>query len=73
MATALGGLVIIGVLIAGVFFTSNQELRVGTNTFVQERAFRAAEYGLNTSLANWDNAEMVLLPIGGTEEDRVRF
>ena len=35
MATALGGLVIIGVMIAGVFFTSNQELRVGTNTFVQ--------------------------------------
>lgn len=68
MATALGGLVIIGVMIAGVFFTSNQELRVGTNTFVQERAFRAAEFGLNTSLANWNNAEMVLLAIGGTKK-----
>ena len=68
MATALGGLVIIGVMIAGVFFTSNQELRVGTNTFVQERAFRAAEFGLNTSLANWDNVEMVLLAIGGTKQ-----
>ncbi len=68
MATALGGLVIIGVMIAGVFFTSNQEFRVGTNTFVQERAFRAAEFGLNTSLANWSNAEMVLLAIGGTKK-----
>lgn len=68
MATALGGLVIIGVLIAGVFFTSNQELRVGVNTFVQERAFRAAEFGLNASLASWDNAEMTLLAIGGTKK-----
>lgn len=68
MATALGGLVIIGVMIAGVFFTSNQELRVGTNTFVQERAFRAAEFGLNSVLASWQNSEMLLLPIGGTRE-----
>ena len=67
MATAMGGLVIIGVLIAGVFFTSNQELRTGTNTFVQERAFRAAEFGLNASLASWDNAQMVALAIGGTK------
>lgn len=68
MATALGGLVIIGVMIAGVFFTSNQELRVGTNTFVQERAFRAAEFGVNASLASWDNAEMLLLPIGNIKQ-----
>ncbi|MCR4342032.1 MAG: hypothetical protein NUW01_19315 [Gemmatimonadaceae bacterium] len=68
MATALGGLVIIGVLIAGVFFTSNQELRVGTNTFVQERAFRAAEFGLNTTLASWSNASLLQLPIGGTTQ-----
>jgi len=68
MATALGGLVIIGVMIAGVFFTSNQELRTGTNTFVQERAFRAAEFGLNASLASWNNAEMTLLAIGGTKQ-----
>lgn len=67
MATALGGLVIIGVLIAGVFFTSNQELRVGTNTFVQEQAFRAAEFGLNAAFAGWDNEEMALLPFGGTK------
>lgn len=68
MATALGGIVIIGVLIAGVFFTSNQELRTGTNTFVQERAFRAAEFGLNASLAGWNHSEMVLLPLGGTKQ-----
>ena len=68
MATALGGLVIIGVMIAGVFFTSNQELRVGTNTFVEERAFRAAEFGLNATLASWSNSEMLLLPIGGTKQ-----
>jgi hypothetical protein len=51
-----------------VFFTSNQELRVGTNTFVQERAFRAAEFGVNSALASWSNSEMLLLPIGGTKE-----
>lgn len=68
LATALGGIVIIGVLIAGVFFTSNQELRTGTNTLVQERAFRAAEFGLNASLAGWDHTEMVSLPLGGTKK-----
>lgn len=68
MATALGGIVIIGVLIAGVFFTSNQELRTGTNTFVQERAFRAAEFGLNASLASWNHKEMLLLPLGGMKQ-----
>lgn len=68
MATALGGIVIIGVLIAGVFFTSNQELRTGTNTFAQERAFRAAEFGLNASLASWNHMEMVALPLGGTKK-----
>lgn len=67
MATALGALVIIALMIAGVFFTSNQELRLGTNTFVQERAFRAAEFGLNTALAAWNNTEMTLLPIGATK------
>lgn len=66
LATALGGLVIIGVLIAGVFFTSNQELRTGTNTFVQERAFRAAEFGLNAALASWDRAAMATLPFGAS-------
>jgi len=61
---ALGGIVVIGALIAGVFFVSTQEREISGGTLVQERAFRAAELGLNTTLAEWDAPVMYALPIG---------
>ncbi|MEO7648138.1 MAG: hypothetical protein ABIV11_07895 [Gemmatimonadaceae bacterium] len=62
---ALGGIVVIGALIAGVFFVSTQESQISGGTLVHERAFRAAELGLNTTLANWDAPTMYELPLGG--------
>ncbi len=62
---ALGGIVVIGALIAGVFFVSTQESQISGGSLVHERAFRAAELGLNTTLANWDNSAMGALPVGG--------
>ena len=58
IVAALGGLVVIGALIAGVFFVSTQESHISGGSLVHERAFRAAELGLNTTLANWDNVGM---------------
>lgn len=67
IVAALGGIVVIGALIAGVFFVSTQESQISGGSVVHERAFRAAELGLNTTLANWDNASMFALPVGGMD------
>lgn len=67
IVAALGGIVVIGALIAGVFFASTQESQISGGTLVNERAFRAAELGLNTTLANWDNSGMYAMPTGGMD------
>ncbi len=67
IVAALGGIVVIGALIAGVFFVSTQESQISGGTLVHERAFRAAELGLNTTLATWDNVAMYSLPTGGMD------
>lgn len=67
IVAALGGIVVIGALIAGVFFVSTQESQISGGTLVQERAFRAAELGLNTTLARWDAPVMYALPLGGMD------
>lgn len=61
---ALGGVIVIGVVMSGVIFMSTQESRAATGVFGQERAFRAAEAGLNTALAGWNPVAMSALPIG---------
>ncbi|MGI9140263.1 MAG: hypothetical protein ACR2GJ_04035 [Gemmatimonadaceae bacterium] len=68
IVAALGGLVVIGALIAGVFFVSTQESQISGGTLVHERAFRAAELGLNTTLANWDNSSMFGMSTGQTRK-----
>ncbi|HJU90950.1 MAG TPA: hypothetical protein VJ672_16315 [Gemmatimonadaceae bacterium] len=47
LAVAIAAIVVIGALIAGVYFTSTQEFRIGRNTLLQTRALTAAELGLN--------------------------
>ena len=54
LAVAMMAIVVIGALIAGAFFASTQEYRVGRNTLVGQRAFAVAEYGLNKEISNWD-------------------
>src|SRR5690242_10249921 len=43
LAVAIGAIVVIGALIAGAFFASSQQFRVGRNTLLQTRARTAAE------------------------------
>ncbi len=62
---ALGSMVIIGMILAGVFFAATQENRVGRNTANQEKAFRAAEFGLNNTYGTWSNGTMNALAVGG--------
>ncbi|GAC1659399.1 MAG: hypothetical protein NVS4B3_27710 [Gemmatimonadaceae bacterium] len=53
---ALGAMIVIGALIVGVHFSSNQDFRSGRNTLVQEQALAAAEHGQNKVVANWNLA-----------------
>lgn len=66
LPVAIGSMVVIGMLIAGVFFTATQENRIGGNTINQERAFRAAEQGLNYFYGNWKNVTMNAMADGAT-------
>ena len=61
---ALGSMIVIGMILAGVFFAATQENRAGRNTLYQERAFRAAEFGLNYGYGRWDNSKMTQLANG---------
>jgi hypothetical protein len=56
LPVAVFAIVIIGALVAGAFFASTQEFRIGTNTIQQTRALGAAEFGLNQTQANWNSA-----------------
>jgi len=56
LAATVFALVLIGALIAGVFFAARQSLRLGENVQSAQRAFDAAEAGLHSALADWDPA-----------------
>lgn len=64
---AIGAIIVIGMVLAGVFFSATQENRVGRNTITQERAFRAAEFGLNNTYAKWTNSTMNALANGAVK------
>src|SRR5215472_11983089 len=63
---AIGSIVLIGMIVTGVFFAATQENRVGRNTITQEKAFRAAEFGLNNAYSKWNSAVVGKLATGGT-------
>jgi hypothetical protein len=54
LGLALMAIVVIGALIAGAFFMSAQEYRVGRNAVTQANALAAAEYGQSATFAEWD-------------------
>lgn len=54
LAATVFALVLIGALIAGVFFAARQSLRLGENVQSAQRAFDAAEAGLHSVVAHWD-------------------
>ena len=56
LAATLFALVLIGALVAGVFFAARQSMKLGENVQGSSRAFDAADAGLQTALARWDRA-----------------
>src|SRR5688572_13763326 len=53
LAVAMVAIVVIGALIAGAFFTSTQEYRVGRNSLMDQRAYSAAEAGVTQPIQGW--------------------
>ena len=66
LAVALFSMVVIGALIAGAFFASTQEYRVGRNTVIQERSLATAEYGATAVVDGWSADWNSTLVVGDT-------
>ncbi len=66
LAVSIFALVIIAALITGVFFAARQEMKIGENSLTAQRAFNAADAGINDAIANWKTSVWNGLPTGGT-------
>ncbi len=69
LAVAMVAIVVIGALIAGAFFTSTQEYRIGRNSLMDQRAFSAAETGVTQPVQGWLKSLNVTMAIGATRLD----
>ena len=54
LAVSIFALVIIAALITGIFFAARQEMRIGENSLSAQRAFNAADAGINAAVASWN-------------------
>lgn len=63
---ALAAIVVVAALIAGVFFASTQEYRVGRNTLGTQRALHGAEVGLSQVVSSWTAARTTDTRVGQT-------
>jgi Tfp pilus assembly protein PilX len=64
LAMAMFAIVVIGALIAGAFFASTQDFRIGRNSLIAQRAFTAAEFGLNKTMSGWDQTLNIKFAVG---------
>lgn len=73
LITALFGVVVLGVMMSGMYFTSNQEYRGTRNALVEQRGFAVAEFGLNSEISNWDRARnrVSTFPVGSIDSNQV--
>lgn len=63
---AVFALVIIGALVAGIFFTGRVEQRSGSNSAASAQAFEAAEAGVARIRSTWTTTAYNAMPVGGT-------
>ena len=73
LITALFGVVVLGVMMSGMYFTSNQEYRGTRNALVEQRSFAVAEFGLNSEISNWDRSRNLVsnFPTGSIDANQV--
>ena len=65
LAVAMVAIVVIGALIAGAFFTSTQEYRLGRNSLMDQRAYAAAEAGVTQPIQGWVKQLNLTIANGG--------
>lgn len=66
LAVALFAIVVIGGIIAGAFFASNQDYKISRSTLYQERALTAAEFGMNQIINQWNGNWNTQIATGNT-------
>lgn len=66
LAVAIFAIVVIGGIVAGAFFASNQDYKIGRNTLLQERALAVSEYGLNQAISTWNVTTNTTMANGAT-------
>jgi len=66
MLAALGAIVLIGIIMAGVLFSVTQDSRISDNSMRQSRATSTAELGLNRISVDWNLADNQRLRTGDT-------
>jgi len=73
LGVALIAIVLIGMMIAGSFFLSNQDYRAQSNGQFEEQALSAAEFGLSNTLNVWnkDTAAAMVTGAARTRTDTV--
>jgi hypothetical protein len=69
LAVALFALVIIGMLVAGTFFSGRLEQQSGQNTFYAGQAAEAAEAGISDAIGTATPASLLALTAGGADVD----
>jgi hypothetical protein len=69
LAVALFALVIIGLLVAGTFFSGRLEQQSGQNTFYAGQAAEAAEAGISDAIGSAVPTTLMALPVGGAAAD----
>jgi hypothetical protein len=65
LAVTIFALVIIGALVAGVFYAGRLEQTTGRNTVYLAQASQAADAGADWVLGNWDKATYNSMPVNG--------
>ncbi len=70
LAIAMFAIVLIGAMIAGAFFASTQEYRIGRNSITQARAMAAAEAGQSALLTTWEQSWNSTIANGETTDWR---
>lgn len=65
LPAAIGGLVIVGVLVTAGFYMARQEVRIGVASKHAAMAVNVAQMGANEVMANWNGYQLGQLPIWG--------
>ncbi|HVE79110.1 MAG TPA: hypothetical protein VNA89_09630 [Gemmatimonadaceae bacterium] len=71
LAVAMFAIVVIGAIIAGAFFSSTQDYRVGRNSLMQSRALATAELGMNQMYESWRASQAAQGPLANRIQNRL--